>query len=989
MANTKCPATYKNLGLETFGNKKKVTEELLKQLCKNDEYLYQQVRFLLDSTDPETRNRFYPPTFDNELKSFGYTNGTNNDRKCYKFNDGEQFVYQVDFDTSDDCTYRSGHIIYNNDESIIDYKKTGSGVHIFVDEEGGHARIPELTGIRQAEVLVKEAQIIETVTPHTITEPSTTIESDGKVVLDSSYTQNRTFDSEDPIENRLARIGLMGSSVGSLSKYKMPSGKLNGIAESQRGKGYPIYACAQTFTAQNNGWITEVYLMVDYHGKSGTEPPYPFICEIWETKDGVPYGGALTRVEKYINNVSYERQKFTFDKQVSVTKGKQYAIVMKGSYTVYFVGGFDSTEFTNYATTSKNTGGWAGYNSKVISRKHEPYPYGKAYGSSNNGESWYSPCNNDSYTDTAIAQFWFEVYVQPTKEIVTETEVVEYITTLEEEEAVYEIVDVPYAYYPVGNHYIYFNIPSTNPITFLSINNLTDDDKWNGQEILFDISYNGKDWNNDYHMSNSIDGTGSYDLTSDKPVFVCVRCNLKNTDDTKTPELTNVEFIVDTEASTKAYIRSLPYFPVQEDMLCANIWSEIGTYFENDTGTNVKVDIVREVTSQERFSIRKDTVEDLILYYNEYYPESKNHSYNDEQFRELIHEDEAFLEYLKNKSPSIYVVSALPDDDVHHYKYFDSIELSHYPAYPTLICDKLLKEITVPPRLFYDKSKYNAQRTEYTLKTNVDLEHHLTNIVFQEPMASEIENHEGTLDNVLIEGVDYRIEDDNIIFILNGDNISNNIVRGGNGEVKCYQTSGGIHDIIDDKDLPDFDTDADIIPYLGNVVKLTLNLQQNSYKEHMHYDIDYDNKLMKLKPSMENDLDTCELLISYNPLWVRDLDLKDFPLKMDLWTEHFVVKDGQKTFTLKTTPVDDLREVVLFDEEDSLTRKVLEEEVDFIVDYVRNTFTLLRDVEDDTPITVRYTPNLRDNKLSLAYRMDRNDVYKQAYIYSNYFTTRT
>ena len=60
MANTKCPARYKNLGLETFGNKRKVTEEILKQLCKNDEYLYQQIRILLDSTDPETRKRFFP-----------------------------------------------------------------------------------------------------------------------------------------------------------------------------------------------------------------------------------------------------------------------------------------------------------------------------------------------------------------------------------------------------------------------------------------------------------------------------------------------------------------------------------------------------------------------------------------------------------------------------------------------------------------------------------------------------------------------------------------------------------------------------------------------------------------------------------------------------------------------------------------------------------------------------------------------------------------
>ena len=628
-----------------------------------------------------------------------------------------------------------------------------------------------------------------------------------------------------------------------------------------------------------------------------------------------------------------------------------------------------------------------------IVHKVKKYPYGKAWGSSDDGKTWNSPCLNQNYSNNksgqvfGIKQFWFEVYIQPTKEIVTEQEVNDYVNGQEEE---YEIVDIPYAYYPIGNHYIYFNIPSTNPITFLSINNLTNEDKFNGQEILFDISYNGENWNNNYHISNSSDGTGSYDLSIVKPTFVCVRCNLKNTDDTKTPELTNVEFIVETEASKKAYIRSLPYIPSKDEMLSANIWSEIGTSFENDNGTEVKVDIVREVEAQEVISIRRDIVEDLFSYYAEFYPNKQHDTYTDEQFRELIKNDSKFIEYLKNQTPPIYVVSALPKTDSHHYKYFDNIELAHHPAHPMLKCDKLLKEIEIPAKVFYDISKYNLGRTEFTFTTPFNLTDNLINIVFQEPMASDIEEQEGVLDNVLVEGEDYRIDNNkNIVFLLNGENFIKNVVKGGNDEIKCFKTTGGTHDLIDDAELSQFSSDGDIIAYLGNVVKLSINLQQNTYKEHMHYDVDYENKKLTMKPSMENDMDTCELLISYNPLWVRDLEIGDFPLKMDLWTEHFVVENGQKTFQLKVAPVDDLREVVLFDDEDTLTRTVLEEEVDFIVDYQRNTITFGIDIEDDTPITIRYTPNLRDNRLSLAYRMDRNNTIDQAYIYSNYFTTRT
>ena len=163
----------------------------------------------------------------------------------------------------------------------------------------------------------------------------------------------------------------------------------------------------------------------------------------------------------------------------------------------------------------------------------------------------------------------------------------------------------------------------------------------------------------------------------------------------------------------------------------------------------------------------------------------------------------------------------------------------------------------------------------------------------------------------------------------------------------------------------------------------------------MNYNVDYNNKTLIPKTSMRVDLSSCELLISYNPLWIRDLTSEEFPLRMDMWTESFTVdensydENGKLIFETRVTPRDNLREVVLWDEEDSLTRMELVEDKDFVVDYQRNMITFIRDIDVDTPVTIRYTPNLIDTSLSIAYRLDRDNEEDQAYVYSNYFTTRT
>ena len=198
--------------------------------------------------------------------------------------------------------------------------------------------------------------------------------------------------------------------------------------------------------------------------------------------------------------------------------------------------------------------------------------------------------------------------------------------------------------------------------------------------------------------------------------------------------------------------------------------------------------------------------------------------------------------------------------------------------------------------------------------------------------------------------------------------------------------------------LSNFNNDDDIKANLGDIIELCINISshdETSFNEHLNYDVDYNEKAITMKPSMRSKIDRCELLFSYNPLWIRDLTSNDLPLKMDLWTETFMSDDyfdsetGKVVYTTKVAPRDNLREVVLFDEEDTLTRKILEEDVDFVVDYQSNKITFNKHIDEDTPITIRYTPNLTDTSLSIAYRLDREDDVSQAYVYGNHFTTRT
>lgn len=989
MVNTKCPARYKNVGLETFGNKKKVTDELLKQFCKNDEYLYQQIRKLLDLTDPESRKRFHPPYYDDEIKSFGYRVGTKNEKNCYQFDDGGEYYFGVNFNTQDDDVIKINGITYYNDESIIDFNRSENDVDILVTDNGenGFARIKQSIETNQVDDLTKPI--------YKDSSKSTTIQKTKKIgspKLDS-YCYG-PYGAMKP--NGWWYVGFdKDKNYNIKSKWK----------KKPYTEGIPTKCRAQTFTAQHTGYITKVNINII--SESNKKSASPFSCEIWKTKKGVPYGGPIARVEKsFIDSNAYTGahiKTFKFDKKAVVTKGHKYAIVMRSPLShrssCYRIAGWPRSCYTNYM---KGT-----------------YYYGAAYQSTDNGKTWikydknaYGKLHADIHTMPVA--FGFEVYVQPTKTIKSTKN-----TGNKKELIGYEQKDDnKYIYTPVGNHYLYFKIPTTNPIYALTIDegdchqSLGD-----GNEILWDISYDGEDFNNNNKVGEIGNGAGNYDLSSVNPTFLIVRCNLKNTDKYKTPILRSVQFIVHTHPSKKAYVRSLPYCPESETMLPACIWSEVNAEYEQELNTDVKIDIVREVQAQQTILIRKDTIDELWEFYSDYYPTKQKSDFsNDDVFRNAIQADEDFLKHLTTLEPPVYIISSFPEDDENYYEYFDYFDLAHYPAYPLISCNKILGEKIIEVEDF-KSSKYDAQNTIYTLDLNRDLENDLINVVFQQPQ--NIENkQEGVIENVLVfdenystthtfsNGADFGLTDDKkgIVFNLDGTNFKKNVVFESNGEIKCYRLLDGTLDVSESEEGDDSvsgeDSDElyyDVAEdgYTGDVIELVVNLRDKSYIEHLNYTVDYDNKWLIPKSSMRKDLSSGEILITYNPLWMKDLTSENLPLKMDMWTENFVAsadyrdKNGNIVLYTKVAPRDNLREVVLYDDEETLVRTELIEDIDFVVDYQKNKITFDYPIKDDTPITIRYTPNLTDTALSLAFRMDRESTDNQAYIFGSYFTTRT
>ena len=451
--NGKCPPRYKNIGSESFGDGKKVTAELLYQFCKNDSYLYDQVKSLWDKTDPEHRKRFYPPYYLDSSKSYGVEPIDISDvgevdklkfgklDTAYHLSNTRYEEYNVDFDYTNDKTYwktssnGSKDTLVIDDDSIIEDSSTLRIVYenMGTDESPQYEYTVLPTPTSKEVVGDVTFKVMESATSKTTKKTTTKTDVYGKLQLDAKCS--------GPYKNWHANsVWYIG-----YNRHKNYNVK-NKWRKNSDTYDIPSVCRGQTFKAEHTGELRKVVLLMKGSSKSVS----PCIVEIRSvTKKGKPSTKVLARTEQKFNHSSKTLVNFTFKKPCKVKKGVTYAIVVRSPLSnfnhCYWLGGWASTCFSN-------------------SRKRAYYK-GETFLSENNGKTWIThgkkeKCYGSHYYDWGFAEapvnFGFEVYIAPKTGTKTTTKVIPVTTNTVVEKIEYEHPSVLLNYYEAGDYYLEF-----------------------------------------------------------------------------------------------------------------------------------------------------------------------------------------------------------------------------------------------------------------------------------------------------------------------------------------------------------------------------------------------------------------------------------------------------------------------------------------------------------------------------------------------------
>ncbi len=474
--------------------------------------------------------------------------------------------------------------------------------------------------------------------------------------------------------------------------------------------------------------------------------------------------------------------------------------------------------------------------------------------------------------------------------------------------------------------------------------------------------------------------------------------------------------------------------------------------------------------------------------------------------------NQEFVDWLQSRSPKVYLLPfettiqqytgvddsdtgepIMDNVDIFFYDNWDGenvhLELENYPSYPINSCTigtddihlKMVDEVKVGGKI----QKDDLSRAEYVLYEHDEiLEGDVNQVVVNykfttDEKIAESEDGETTqqeLGTIVLNPIEIdestnlpkvdattgKVEGD---YYIQGNKIYFNITPKAEGEENYAHPLAQFislqnNSLVLNPCLDNVDSVADNTPMnYAEDLEIMVEKKAYDYIEFQDYLVNYNTKDFNFYNPWA--LSEGDLKVNYNPLWVRDLDIDDFPLRMDLWTEYSKVRtvhneytdeetgetEGDESFvfdkckimdcgkivvneelqnksksyiTLSVPPVDNLRDVELQDENgNSLTDEPLVEDEDYYVDYLKSKVDLhYPQLEEGMIVMIKYTPNLTDNGLSIAYRLDRpiynsqgqelsdpqerlivdltsrvnnqlNDDGDDVYVMSNYFTTRT
>lgn len=302
-----CPPVYKNLGLMSFDEQREVTVEMLRQICKNDEWLKQNLEKIEYLTSPAIRKRFTPVPVDTN-KSYGYKITTDNN---VVFDTGTNKEVFMDFD----------------DTTLIDTNKTTAVIEGLLDND----KI-----IHQVKIPQQTTSTIDKSTRNY--SPWAIKDSTGKII------------GGDMTANEHWYIGF--------DKNRHYETRPNWL-ENQLNNEIPSIGRAQTFKAKKTGLLESIVLNIKASaGEDKYNTASPLIVQIRKTinKDGVlypeelacDYNGkytVLAQQEVRFQNSSPDIASILFDHPCTVKAGETYAIVLLSPLShyshCYWLGGWN------------------------------------------------------------------------------------------------------------------------------------------------------------------------------------------------------------------------------------------------------------------------------------------------------------------------------------------------------------------------------------------------------------------------------------------------------------------------------------------------------------------------------------------------------------------------------------------------------------------------------------------------------------------------
>lgn len=294
---TDCPAEYRNLQLQSFGEQKYVTDDMLRQFCKNDAYLKKMVDKLEYLTPPAVRKYFKPIPIDT-VNSYGFNQDLN--------------THQIRFDST---THKTIDFDFNLMD-MVDIEKTtcirsavGSGDSV----------------VQRFEVPRKTTSTIHTDTRNY--SPWTIRDDDGNILSDDMTCNEHWYIGFDRNRHYETRPNWLNN---------MLNGEIPGISR------------AQTFKVKNDGLLESIALNL----KGSTNTGMPLVVQIRRTEliDDVyvPVGSDEP-------HLAYQEVKFTnsdpgvfsvvFDHPCTVEEGETYAVVLLSPLShptnCYWIGGWN------------------------------------------------------------------------------------------------------------------------------------------------------------------------------------------------------------------------------------------------------------------------------------------------------------------------------------------------------------------------------------------------------------------------------------------------------------------------------------------------------------------------------------------------------------------------------------------------------------------------------------------------------------------------